>query len=142
MVDFTTFDIIKLLDIPRERLQDWMNRGFIKPSIQTAQGKGTKNIFSRYNVYGIELFKRLLDFGVNREVASKFVKHLIGFKFEPISGKSGGPFILMRRKDLEDKDGFQYSTNICTLTDGDIDYDIAWVINMKNIFEKIDYKIP
>ena len=29
---FTTFDIVKIIDIKMQRLQDWIKRGFIKPS--------------------------------------------------------------------------------------------------------------
>jgi hypothetical protein len=38
--DFSTFDINKALEIPRERLRDWMVRGLDEPSVQ-AQGAGT-----------------------------------------------------------------------------------------------------
>ena len=67
--EFSTFDIIRILDILRERLQVWMNRGFISPSIQVAKGKGSKNIFSRWDLYGIALFYKVTQSGVNRKEA-------------------------------------------------------------------------
>jgi hypothetical protein len=67
--EFTTFDIIKALGIPRERLQDWINRDFIKPTIP-AEGRGTKAIFTRSDVYKIMLFQKLIGMGFNRINAS------------------------------------------------------------------------
>ena len=74
--EFTTFDIIKALGIPRERLQDWINRGFVKPSVP-AEGKGTKAIFTRGDVYAVALFKSLLKIGFKRDEASKFINHIV-----------------------------------------------------------------
>ena len=74
MSEHTTFDIVKILDIPRERLQDWINRGFIYPSRHKAEGKGTKNVFSQWDVYGIALFQKLLWLGLSRGSASIFYK--------------------------------------------------------------------
>jgi len=51
MNGYTTFQIIKALKIPRERLKDWMEKGFVKPSLQQARGKGTKALFSLLDVY-------------------------------------------------------------------------------------------
>jgi hypothetical protein len=76
--EFTTFDIVKALDIPRERLQDWINREFIKPSIP-AMGQGTKAIFTRDDVYSVALFKSFIEQGYNRLMAGvnckKFTKY-------------------------------------------------------------------
>jgi hypothetical protein len=69
---FTTFDIIKALGIPRERLQDWMNRGFVKPSIP-ATGKGTKAFFTLLDVYALALFQHLVEERhFSREDAAKY----------------------------------------------------------------------
>jgi len=73
--EFTTFDIIKALGIPRERLQDWINRDFIKPTIP-AEGQGTKAIFTIADVYCIALFSDFLTVGFNRKTASTLSKNL------------------------------------------------------------------
>ena len=65
---FTTSDIAKL-GIKRERLKDWMERGFIVPSIQKADGQGTKNYFSIFDLYSITLFRTLLGYGFSRHSA-------------------------------------------------------------------------
>lgn len=73
--EFTTFDIIKRLNIPRERLREWMKRGFIEPTV-LASGVGTKAIFTLQDVYKILLFKHLIEIGFMRETAADFIKHL------------------------------------------------------------------
>lgn len=62
---YSTFDIVKGLGIARERLREWMTRGFVVPSVQ-ADGVGTKALFSIEDVYRVELFKELLAVGFNR----------------------------------------------------------------------------
>jgi hypothetical protein len=71
--EFSTFDIMKLLVIKRERLREWMNQGFITPTIP-ADGIGSKAIFSILDIYKIAVFKILVDAGMNRRKASTWVK--------------------------------------------------------------------
>ena len=73
---FSTFDIAKTLKIKRERLKDWQTRGYIKPSIQEARGRGTKNLFSRWDVYMIKLFEHMVNRGFSREQAAERVKSI------------------------------------------------------------------
>ena len=70
--EFSTLDIVKALGIPRERLREWIDRGFIKPSIQEAEGQGTKSLFSLADLYRIEAFKWLVNMGLSRVVAAHF----------------------------------------------------------------------
>ena len=72
--NYTTFDIVAARNIPRERLKDWMSNGFISVSIP-AQGKGTKALFTRLDVYALELFRHLHEGRhYSRIEASRFVK--------------------------------------------------------------------
>jgi hypothetical protein len=73
-IGFSTLEICRALHIPRERLREWIIRGYIKPSIKEASGSGTKSIFSRWDVYSIALFMELIESGYSREVASKHIK--------------------------------------------------------------------
>jgi len=66
---FSTLDIVKTIEIPRERLRSWMKERFVVPSIP-ARGQGTKAVFSRYDIYGISLFNDLLDAGFRRDIAA------------------------------------------------------------------------
>ena len=59
--NFIIKDVITILAIPRERFKEWVFRGYIKPSLQKAEGTGTKNIYSRFDLYAIKLFDLLLN---------------------------------------------------------------------------------
>ncbi len=74
METFTIKDL-KIFGISRERAQDWIERGFIIPSISKASGKGTTNIFSRWDLYGICLFMDFLARGLSRWLAAEYVKN-------------------------------------------------------------------
>jgi hypothetical protein len=67
--EFSTFEVMKILDIKRERLREWMNNKFISPT-QPASGVGTKAIFSILDVYKTGVFKKLVESGINRRKAS------------------------------------------------------------------------
>jgi len=87
MNGYTTFQIIKALNIPRERLKDWMEKGFVKPSLQQAQGKGTKALFSLLDVYSLALFKHLIEeCHFSRDAASRFssmwLDYIYNFPYE------------------------------------------------------------
>ena len=68
---FSTLDIVKSLGVPRERLRDWMNNGFVWPTI-SSKGQGTKAVFTRDDVYLVALFVDLLKKGFKRDRASEF----------------------------------------------------------------------
>ncbi len=70
---FTTFDIVKILGIERNLLAQWLMRGYISPSVQRAQGPGTKNLFSRNDLYNIRLFQQLVDTGIRRDEAKMYI---------------------------------------------------------------------
>ena len=69
---FSTFDVLKILDIKRERLREWMNRGFIIPTVP-AEGLGSKAVFSVVDIYKIAVFKKLVESGVRRSRAAVWV---------------------------------------------------------------------
>lgn len=73
---YSTLDICKALGITRERIRDWINREFVKPSIQEAKGQGTKALFSRNDVYLIMLFLTLIRNGINRKESSSIIQEL------------------------------------------------------------------
>ena len=69
---FSTLDIVKSIGVPRERLRDWMNNGFVWPTI-SSKGQGTKAVFTRDDVYLVALFVDLLEKGFKRDRASGFI---------------------------------------------------------------------
>jgi DNA-binding transcriptional MerR regulator len=73
---FSTFDIVKLLQISRSNLQQWIDRGFVLPSLEKAEGKGTRNKFSREDLYRIRLFQKLHEAGLSQREASENAKDI------------------------------------------------------------------
>ena len=70
---FSTLDIVKALGIPRERLRDWMNHGFVVPTTRS-EGQGTKAVFTRDDIYLVALFVDLLKKGFKRDRASDLIR--------------------------------------------------------------------
>jgi hypothetical protein len=70
---FTTFEIVKILHIERNLLAQWLMKGYITPSIQRAKGVGSKNIFSRNDLYNIRLFQQLVNTGIRRREAEMYI---------------------------------------------------------------------
>jgi hypothetical protein len=76
MSTFSTLQIEKGLKIPRERLREWIIRGFIKLS-HPSPGQGIKTEFSRLDVYKVALFRNLIDFGIHRKVAKVYIEKFL-----------------------------------------------------------------
>lgn len=93
---YSTLDIVKALGIPRERLRDWMSRGFIEPTLP-ARGQGTKSGFTLADVYGVALFGKLIQVGLKRDMASKVVKEIV--KYGDLL--RGLPYIVVKIEALE-----------------------------------------
>jgi len=73
---FEASDIEKITGINRPRLQQWLEKGFIIPSIQVASGPGTRNIYSIEDVYKIAGIKKIIEFGFTREKAAHLVNSI------------------------------------------------------------------
>ena len=84
----TTAEISKRLGIPRERLNDWLKRGYISPS-HPATGTGGQHRFSRSDAYRIYLFQQLLAEGVPRDKAAGVIQELTdGYHFTVMGGET------------------------------------------------------
>ena len=82
--EYTSSDLAKL-GIKRERLKEWIKRGYVEPTIQKGDGTGHWHLFSRSDLYLLELFKYLLSRGFSRKEAHRRVKHIVtpGLKYAP-----------------------------------------------------------
>ena len=74
---YSTLDIVKATGIPIERLRDWLNRGYIEPTLPSL-GQGRKALFSDVDIYAIELFQKLIARGFSRHAASELIKNFTG----------------------------------------------------------------
>jgi len=70
---FTTANVQRALDLPRERLRSWFKLGFLAPTI-AAEGQGKKALFNRQDIYKIALFKILVNMGIHRKAISDFLQ--------------------------------------------------------------------
>jgi|SaaInlStandDraft_3_1057020.scaffolds.fasta_scaffold127659_1 DNA-binding transcriptional MerR regulator len=70
---YYTPDVQKECGVKRNRLQVWLEKGWITPSIQKANGQGNRNIFSGPDLARISIFKRLLENGISRTAAGKVI---------------------------------------------------------------------
>jgi len=73
---FTVYQIAKKLEISRSNLQQYLDRGFINPSISRAKGKGTRNYFSLEDIYCIRIFQRLAQIGFSQSEAAEYSQDL------------------------------------------------------------------
>ena len=71
MKEISTFQLARLLNTNRSVIQLWINRKLIKPSVNAADGAGTKNIFNKNDIYRIYLFKLLHESGLSQTEASR-----------------------------------------------------------------------
>lgn len=67
-------DITSKLGIKRTALQQWIERGYIVPSIQAAGGHGTKNLWSREDLMNMAIFRELIRHRYLREEAAEFLR--------------------------------------------------------------------
>jgi len=149
---YSTIDISKALNIPRERLRDWMVRGFIKPSLPSTS-KGTIAIFIRTDVVCVALFMKLITKGFKRDAAAEYVDLLI----EKPGLTNSINFIMLksvvRNSDLEVESFISYGTNPLKLhidKDRNVntsfadriieadEWDDIQIINVVNIHREVD----
>lgn len=76
--EFTTFEVVVVFGISRDRIQVWLDRGFIKPSAHKARGQGDKNLFNREDLYRIGLFEKLNELGFRRIPSAELAAQGIG----------------------------------------------------------------
>lgn len=57
--EFTIYSLVKKLGIPRDTLNGWRIKGYIKPSRYTEDSRGKKSFFNFWEVTCIIFFKKL-----------------------------------------------------------------------------------
>ncbi len=91
MSDFTIKDVVKALDVDRGRFADWISRKYIKASIPSG-GQGRASLFTRYDIILAGLFKKLVEYGFDRDKSAEAVADLTirGYNVDKISWASFG----------------------------------------------------
>ena len=144
MKEFSSFDVMKILDLKRERLRKWMHYEYVIPT-KPADGRGTKSIFRLIDVYNVALFKKLVDAGMYRSKAKIYMlnrpelsdynsaKEINYVLF--ITGRGGyEKFITIKDK----------SYTMADIDEGmprEDDWDLGIIINFKNLMEEVNGSI-
>ena len=145
--EFQMMDVEKICELKRTRLQTWMERGWIVPSIQKATGHGTRNIWNRQDLYNIAIFKKITESGWSREVAGDFLVSGVLFFHERVDDIK---FIVYMRHEnsvraaaLTYNEGDDIKIDIEHLQDNlDMkEFDDMYVINFVKLRTYIDEKI-
>ena len=71
-MEFKVSDVTAITGVKRLRLHSWMKLSYILPSVQSGEGSGNPNIFDRFDLYQIELFKYLTEKGFSRDLAAEY----------------------------------------------------------------------
>jgi len=142
---YSTLDIVKATGIPIERLRDWLNRGYIEPTLPSL-GQGRKALFSDVDIYAIELFQKLIARGFSRHAASELIKNFTG-----IGGVLGATThtIFVRRKtdgeehiDVLHLAGYppQDNFNIMPILTQEGVEDV-YIVNIQDIRDRVDMEL-
>ena len=70
---FPTGEVKIITGVNRNTLQAWINRGFVSPSIEVAAGPGTRNLWSRFDLYSIALFRKITKSGLSRSLVADII---------------------------------------------------------------------
>jgi DNA-binding transcriptional MerR regulator len=98
MSEFSTFQLAKILKTNRSVIQLWLTRNLIKPSINAAEGNGSKNIFDKNDIYRVYLFKLLFESGLSQTEASRIANKIDVEKFA-----ERNKYIVLQRINLNGK---------------------------------------
>ena len=148
-MQFQAADIEKITGVKRNRLQQWLEHGFIAPSIQTASGHGTRNIWSRGDLYAIAVFKKVTESGLSRKIVCDFLfSGVLGCLYGD-EVKHIGCMLFMRENDRMEGVAFTNAgadsiTIDITEIQEELDmwsFDDVYIINFAKIKEYIDEKI-
>ena len=68
--------VCDLVGISYRQLDYWARTGLLQPSLATAQGSGSRRVYSYSDVLGLKVIKQLLDAGVSLQSARRAVECL------------------------------------------------------------------
>ena len=144
---FLAADVTEITGVKRTRLQQWIDLGFIKPSIQSASGHGSRNLWSREDLSKIAIFKEIAESGLSRKIAADLIEKLASSGQEIISASS---IWYVRNGDESNAaifypDTDRFEQNLGAVIDAmDFErgsFDNVYIINVERITNSIMFKI-
>lgn len=154
-MEFLASDIRAITGVKRNRLQAWLERSFLVPSIQRAEGHGSRNIWSLEDLYRIAIFKKVTERGLSREIAAGFLSKGIAGKKLSTKELNGLKLLVYFRKDQNigvhavvypenssEKDWMPKFDMVTALQEaGFKSFDDMYIINFVQIRNDVDAKI-
>jgi hypothetical protein len=143
-MEFQSKDVERITGVKNKRLWAWIERGFLSPSIQEADGPGTRNIWSRNDLYTIAVFKNLTESGFAKKLVGDFMKTGV-IPSDMDMGRARYAFYI--------RTGDEIKSSVVAADDGTINiphlihelgadgYDSIFIINLDKIKREIDFKI-
>ena len=142
---FLAAAVTEITEVKRPRLQQWMDLGYIKPSVESATGHGSRNQWSREDLYKIAIFKKIAESGLSRKVAADLIKsisigdHIVkpGFCLWYVRNRGESRIALTLAssrdhtlQDMLEEVGFDHPS-----------FDDCYIVNIDRIVSAIDKKI-
>jgi len=69
--EFSIAEAAAITGVASNHIQQWVERGWVKPSIQAASGEAARDIFSRVDIYNIDYLKKIKESGFSRALAQE-----------------------------------------------------------------------
>jgi hypothetical protein len=140
--EFTTPEL-EIIGIKRDAIKEWLARGYVRPSIKEAGGRGTKHVFDRDDVYTIFLFKELISQGLSRKLAGEIVKQFF-YDLSRFSKaiKNGTPYFVITRVAVHGEEPSMHGQLIKNIPKNlPPTFVYQWAFNLTNIRDRVDAMI-
>lgn len=153
---FQLKDVLRVLEVPRERFNEWMMKGYISSSVETKRGARVFREYTKSDIYSIAVFKKMIEnCSISREVASIASKAWKKNLSENKENLKSGVVFLIADTDKNIKI-IPFNPSILhqntsgllnkailkimgILQDDESDWSYVVVVNIKEVTEKIDF---
>jgi len=76
MVTFDSKTVSRIVGVSLRQIQYWDEQGFIRPSVKTAGGRGTKRLYSFSDLVQLKVVKDLGEHGLSLQKIRRCLRHL------------------------------------------------------------------
>ncbi|HEY2988892.1 MAG TPA: MerR family transcriptional regulator [Candidatus Binatia bacterium] len=76
METFDSKTVSRIVGVSLRQIQYWDEQGFIRPSVKTAEGRGTKRLYSFSDLVQLKVVKDLAEYGLSLQKIRRCLRHL------------------------------------------------------------------
>lgn len=76
METFNSKTASRIVGVSLRQIQYWDERGFIRPSVKLAEGRGSKRLYSFSDLVQLKVVKDLTDYGLSLQKIRRCLNHL------------------------------------------------------------------